>query len=1118
MPTDVPGEPTGTPEHPFDLDLDPTEQGQPVVKPVWTGSKTVQVRIPIAEDGSLVRVPGGGAMGEDIHFRIRFPTQPRPTKGKRPLFAGIGAAAVVAALLAWLLWPTEPDQGPRLTAAPNLTVDYAQAADRLASLTGPEVDDQVRDWLRTALAAHLDIDTDTLRDNLFDALPIRDDGFADLSRQAVGPGRALVDGDTLHVLVPTGDPHEARTIALLLDQYRTDSGHDPASLAVHHYTDDRQAKTIQVAADPAEPTAQARERLGYVTAPVDTDDRLREFLAGTSSLSTVENRAGTLWAGGWRWADQPNPITAEDVAVLQSGYEAGGTRPGFSLDPAETPDAATLPSVVPGLTPATALEVSSGALSPELADVLDKAVYDNALPDQATARRLGIPTDRAWLVALYTIGRPGGGPSFGQARYEGGLAGTEVGMTMFYTDYMAKRWAADGGGADVGAHVPGFLASSKVDTAWAHCETGDESGRLWFGQNDGAFGGDDDHVLLGAQPTRLFSRTQPEGTTGATSEVEMGYALGRGMRWWDQHFQAVADYEPQYARLDQIMRWSGAMDWMSAHDGPTLPTTATPKRTLRFDAWYAAHTELRERSAVVQADFGDDEEVVVQPMSSGYQDCGGIYVSGGISLADRSARNAKGSYTDGVPGVGRAGTFDPDSRFSRADGTGRFTRDVVGDGGGRAEWTRWDLGRRGADDATVDIAANPRKVAQFGELKLWTDEKSDRSLHVDLKSGHGRVDQHLDMAGKSVGDLTATKDGATVRVRWSRGPLDLARAIAESVQARMIADPRAKVTDVPTDGLYTMPVDGGFATKVGADWVSFTDSPPPRGTDPAFRLGAPTPGGGDARFGWGLFVHPTSGKPWLDVAGTKANLVDQRASDATTFKVTTRDGHTTEVLWKDGHAYAHPEDGVVGLGGTAEGAALLRDFGKVVDAQHDGLWRGVGLGADGVALVGRGEVLLVPATDPWTSRVVAALHPDPGTPRYFQVSGDRLARVDDSPMTIVGGGTERDLADLLGGDTPVYLNEKFRPLWSLADGPLVADAVARHVTVKVQEARPAEQPRAAEQPEVRVAAGGRWDLVPGGVRVTGQPPVTATTTSVPAGPGQPDQGGTVLLVCPVEGC
>src|SRR5260370_37882006 len=121
------------------------------------------------------------------------------------------------------------------SARPDFVVSYAGAAGWLSRLSSAEAQEHLRDWARLGLASHLGLDTTRLRAASYDTLPVRHAGFAGLARQDIGPGRYVYDGKgVLHILVPRGDPHEARTVGLLLDQYRADAGAGAPQLQVHH--------------------------------------------------------------------------------------------------------------------------------------------------------------------------------------------------------------------------------------------------------------------------------------------------------------------------------------------------------------------------------------------------------------------------------------------------------------------------------------------------------------------------------------------------------------------------------------------------------------------------------------------------------------------------------------------------------------------------------------------------------------------------------------------------------------------------------------------------------------------------------------------------------------------
>ncbi|MEO7195072.1 MAG: hypothetical protein ABIZ05_09645 [Pseudonocardiaceae bacterium] len=167
-----------------------------------------------------------------------------------------------------------------------IVISYAAAASQLGGLEPAEVEERLRDWARTGLASHLELDAGRFRDALYDTVPIRDLAFADLSQQSTGPGRALFDGrGVLHVLVPLGDPHESRTIGLLIDQYRSNAGADPQQVQVHHYQIRPGTQTIELTPEKPALTSEVRAAHGFVTMRVDEAKGLADFLAKTQHLS-----------------------------------------------------------------------------------------------------------------------------------------------------------------------------------------------------------------------------------------------------------------------------------------------------------------------------------------------------------------------------------------------------------------------------------------------------------------------------------------------------------------------------------------------------------------------------------------------------------------------------------------------------------------------------------------------------------------------------------------------------------------------------------------------------------------------------------------------------------------
>lgn len=217
-------------------------------------------------------------------------------------------------------------------------------------------------------------------------------------------------------------------------------------------------------------------------------------------------------------------------------------------------------------------------------------------------------------------------------------------------------------------------------------------------------------------------------------------------------------------------------------------------------------------------------------------------------------------------------------------------------------------------------------------------------------------------------------------------------------------------------------------------------------------------------------------------------------------------------------ALALADGPVLGLNGTAEGAALLRDFPRVAEAMRDaaqakdGLLHGVRLGDDGVALAGADGVILAAASHPWAGRVQQATGASPTVPR-FRIEGTSIVHVDSSALTLRPGSTQRRTLDevLSTASGEVYLR---RSMLTVENGTIVRDALPLDATVTVRAVTVADRPNPgamASTPDVRIHEGVEWwrVSVPGS---TAGP--TSTPTPTPGNGAVPGTSGQILLVCP----
>ncbi|WP_112268776.1 hypothetical protein [Lentzea terrae] len=1008
---------------------------------------------------------------------------------QRTLLIALAASAIVAvAGIVIVLQPGDKTQRQQQ----GFTVSFAAAENAL----GEDRENQLRDWARIGLAAHLGLDTQAMRDAFYDALPIRDNGFADLARQPTGPGRALSHHDTLHLLIPRDDVNDKRTAGLLLDQHRTDTGSDPQQVQVHRY--EIRDSTIEIIDEDRKSTNDFRTSNGYVSERVD--DGLGKFLAKAKHLSTLEVRGNEIWAGGWNW---PGPeVTEADISVLQRAY-AKKEQPAFSLDPpGEPPTLEDVRAVLKNVPQQTIDQLLGGQLDEQL---IQAGLFDRATPAQLQAG--GLPTDRTDLWTMLNVLQ--NRPLYNEARYEGGIQGTEVGMTLFYTDLIAKQWV-DGVGNGV-PKITGFVPDSEAETPPAHCATSSkaESGRLWFGQNDKAFSFTGDKASLGAQSTRLFSRSD-----GAVGEVEPSFAFGRGLRWWDEHYQEVADHEAQYARLDQIMRWSGALEWLQSK-GKHLPATE-PKNTLKFAEWYQSRTDLKERDDVrpVQPPSAKQEAVLTKP-SKAYQDCGFYGVRGGVSLGDRIARIGDGYQADLPEPVRRAGATETSSTLN--NGNGKITEVTVDIRDGQPQIVdRVERTITTANNtAKTDTKATGREVIPLGELKVMQPATNVRQLATTLKAEQGKIDYRVDYQGNHLGTLTTDKTRSFISLSWTKG---LVHRMIQALQ------PIQRGKSINDNVFYSQrDANGQTQHRIGGKdepWLTVGPDGPAQGF--ALRVGVENPQGPTTHLLATLNPRAPPAGDYMTLTTTPDGPPTAQFSNTpptgTPIQVRTPDGQSAPLYVDKNQVTVPSADPLLGHNGATEGAAMLRDIADVL-ARHgetDGLLQAVRLGDVG-AMIGKQEIFLSPPGHQWSTKALEAIN---GTMR---ITDGKAIHVDKSPLRQVSK-SKATLAEVLNSpNTTAYLNESFRATLGTKDGPVVADALQQDMTVTVREVT-AEQHQQRIPADVLVHRNAEWsraDTPPRFGVSTSLNIVITLTSPVPTGasPGPAKPAGPaarILLICPED--
>jgi hypothetical protein len=366
-----------------------------------------------------------------------------------------------------------------------------------------------------------------------------------------------------------------------------------------------------------------------------------------------DDLAATLMKEFAREKDELNGKMAKERERLQARYDedARGQRfwggVGFSLDPSW--DFAALARDVEKLAPGL-VEKTAGEKKPVRQDEVDAVLAGlkarDEIPLFVFLARLGeLARDsaaaRELVVDLEDVQHR---HKFQAARYDGDLRGTEVGMVLFYTDLLAKLWAMNFAWNTPSDQIADFRAMTALPVAPIYEEEIKRLGntRLWFGPLDKGLQLTDQRrtLFFAHAATRIFAKsrsnqTREESQANARSEAFLG--------WWNDHYEEVAAFEPEYERLNAIMKWSVVVSWLSEggnsdrlgflrgetveHDA-WFPDWCKKQPGLRFTAW----KEIKFYPKGHQGTSTEAMEILVSPFDILHFDIPGL--SGGVSLAN----------------------------------------------------------------------------------------------------------------------------------------------------------------------------------------------------------------------------------------------------------------------------------------------------------------------------------------------------------------------------------------------------------------------------------------------------------------------------------------------------
>lgn len=482
-----------------------------------------------------------------------------------------------------------------------------QTDSELQRLSDRQRLDQLRDWLLLTVVSGKGLSSKAINQSLYDLPTARYGYMQPVANFEYGTTRSLYIGDgQVIALVPKSASREQQldNLAQIVDRHRKDLGKPPTSVTVFEYDINSNQQTATLTRTQELDAKQLfTQESGYYEAEIPTADDLQTFMGQVDDVTFSQLKSGRLTLGGRKLHSRsvPKMAIADVAAIWQSeqniqqrirSFEAKWNAKiqdapsqrdqivqdaiaerkqlklvngsGFSLDP--TYDFSRFQQVLAALKPRLQAMSQSGVITAEdiqraetgiaaknqvpyleLVDKLEKS-------SDSEVQRLGQLADLGELAVQYQT-----------ARYDGDLQGTEVGMVLFYTDLLAKIWALNYVGTTPTQAISDFipLTRVKVSSIYAEEMAALPNTRLWFGTQDRGFqlADDGNQLLFGRNATRIYAAASNPLKPGV--ETTAAADAASFLDWWNDHYEEVARHEPQYDRLNQIMKWSLIINWLN---------------------------------------------------------------------------------------------------------------------------------------------------------------------------------------------------------------------------------------------------------------------------------------------------------------------------------------------------------------------------------------------------------------------------------------------------------------------------------------------------------------------------------------------------------------------------
>lgn len=758
---------------------------------------------------------------------------------------------------------TADSQFPNFPIGISQTIELTLDERTKHRLTEREWRDQIRDWLLLTVISDSGLSANDIGNTLFDLPPLRY-GYLKASGQfEYGESRSVYIGNNqILALVPANASQETRDDAIsdVIDRHRKDQlGEiDTVSLFEYHLSDeDTSAEITQLPS--INVALYLRPEKGYHEATIKTLDDLQHFLQNIDDLTYAQMTSKGLILGGRKmqsyefrgigiqevaaiWQSEQDIsrkerelkefIEAEETAYnnrWRNRYYSNNSErirlenesekdwqqvdariiekakklrivegSGFSLDPTYDFDGLheSFSTILKELG-------DSNHLISELKNAVDQLTDKNIIPILTFLDALNVSENlddniiAAFLTGLTNQYR------FQAARYDGKLQGTEAGMVLFYTDLLAKIWAINYLNSAPINDINGFIDLTRVSRPPIYERESDDlpAARIWFGHTDRGFNIAHDYSRLFFKriSTRIYSKGN--NPLSPSDEVQTSAFFSAPIDWWDDHYEEVARYEPEYFRLNEIMKWSTLIGFLAEHDTKNelnfldsvkvdrsnwFPTWAQNNKLLRFDLW--------KKIEFFEKGFKNSETEAMAILYSNDED-DNSYLYGGVSLAPKKIFKNRSVVPQDINKMTRRSNIDYSVRLS----PGEFRS---------YEGITYNIENIRLNK--VSLQSIPSPDLRFRSLDSDVVNKPI-ARHITQQTNGMKLEASI--GGNGIGEFNIVKTPHGYKATWSSGELDAGQSLV--LQASRSPDPEVVFSSDPfVKQLVKLPAPNNYAVKL----------------------------------------------------------------------------------------------------------------------------------------------------------------------------------------------------------------------------------------------------------------------------------------------------------------